>query len=78
MCECCTEDKGVYDFSNQCCKVRYLIKEPRLDVRRALMDKWKKELGTEAFNNLVSEVKEKWESRRKWRESIKQNLDIGA
>ncbi len=40
-CELCLIDSPVYEFGRVCCRVRYIIGEPRLEVRRAWLERWK-------------------------------------
>ena len=33
-CEWCKSESGKYDFRNQCCRVRFLMSQPTLEMRR--------------------------------------------
>lgn len=48
-CEACERDDGHYSMDRRCCRVRYLLNEPRIEVRRAWLERWEKRVGaTEA------------------------------
>lgn len=58
-CELCLVDSPVYEFRRMCCRVRYIVGEPRLEVRRAWLDRWKKK--NHVFGEKVEQgVKAKW------------------
>lgn len=41
----CAAMSPVFDFSLVCCRVRYIVNEPRLEVRRAWLERWKRKDG---------------------------------
>lgn len=58
-CELCIEKSPVYDFDMVCCRARFILGIPILDVRRAWIERWKKRDG--AMGRAVEqEVTARW------------------
>lgn len=58
-CELCVVDSPVYQMDRVCCCVRYVMHEPRLEVRRAWLD-WQKRKRRALIERVESEVKARW------------------
>lgn len=58
-CELCVVDAAVYQMDRVCCGVRYLMHEPRLEVRRAWLD-WKRKKQRALCERIEMEVKARW------------------
>ncbi len=58
-CELCLNPNGNYELGRVCCCVRLILAEPRKDVRRALLDRWKQKNSTLA-ERVEREVKARW------------------
>ena len=58
-CDLCVQDSPVYNFGSVCCRVRFVIGEPRLEVRRMWIDRWKKRDG-EMGTAVEREVMARW------------------
>lgn len=62
-CALCIDGSPVYDFGLVCCRVRFILSVPVLDVRRAWLERWRK-LEGEMSELIESEV------RRRWRDEV--------
>ena len=62
-CKWCALDNGNYDMSLICCKVRYLLQEPRKEVRRAWLDRWAKKYGSEDVEAVKAELLKRWKEK---------------
>lgn len=59
-CELCVVRSAIFDLGLLCCKVRYILGEPRLEIRRAWLERWAKK-DREASERVSAEVLVKWE-----------------
>lgn len=58
-CELCIKKSPVHDFRLVCCRVRFIMSIPILEVRRAWIERWKKRDG--AMGRVVEqEVTARW------------------
>lgn len=62
-CALCIEDSPVYDFGLVCCRVRFILSVPVLEVRRAWLERWKRQDG-EMCAVVEREVAAKWKLNR--------------
>lgn len=53
------------DFNRNCCRVRFLMAEPRLEVRRAWFDRWQATLGSAAAQETREAMTSAWGRREK-------------
>ena len=60
-CDDCIEDKGLYDFSRACCRARFLVSVPLLDLRKGWMRRWKRKVSEEFYDAIEAAVKKRWE-----------------
>ncbi len=60
-CPHCERDSGLYNFRLDCCRIRFLMNEPRLSVRRAWLERWEK-FGP--IEKLREEVAIRWKGSR--------------
>ena len=44
-CGLCRDQSGIFDFSLVCCRVRHILGEPRLEVRQAWIERWRRRDG---------------------------------
>lgn len=63
-CELCIDVSPVYDFGLVCCRVRFILSVPVLEVRRAWLERWKRQDG-EMCDSVEREVAARWKARRK-------------
>lgn len=63
-CELCVVDSPVYQMGRVCCRVRYIMAEPRLEVRRAWLERWKRRDGTMGAK-VEKAVEARWQSKKK-------------
>lgn len=40
MCPLCAEGKGVYNWSQVCCRARFIVSIPIKSLRQAWLEKW--------------------------------------
>lgn len=64
-CRHCADNRGNYDFALHCCKVRYLMQEPRLEVRRAMLERWERKLGKTEASAIKAEFERQWGEKKK-------------
>lgn len=64
-CALCEADNGTYSMNLQCCRVRYLLHEPRIDVRRAWLARWTARDGHEVGAALKAEFTRRWADKYK-------------
>jgi hypothetical protein len=62
-CELCATRSGVYQFKNICCRVRFLLGEPRREVRVAWIERWRR-FDPAAAKEIEEQVKALWPQRR--------------
>lgn len=63
-CTLCQADSGTYSMNLQCCRVRYLLNEPRVEVRRAWMERWEKKDGREVVDAIKVEFERRFKIRK--------------
>ena len=62
-CDLCEIDSPVYFFDRVCCRVRFVLRVPLLEVRRCWLDRWKRK--DRAMGELIeAEVLRRWEESR--------------
>ncbi len=62
-CELCATKPGHYQFNNICCRVRFLLLEPRREVRVAWIERWRR-FDPAAAREIEEQVKARWSERR--------------
>jgi hypothetical protein len=62
-CELCIAGSPVYNFNRVCCCVRMILGEPRIEVRRAWMDRFSGQKSKWMFQQIEQELKTKWKKR---------------
>ena len=64
-CELCDKQTGALDFGRNCCRVRFLLAEPRRMVRQAWLIRWTTEYGRNAAKETEAAVLAQWQERAK-------------
>lgn len=64
LCPLCPANAGRLDFTKLCCRVRHLMALPKVEMRRATLDRWRRQLGDTAVNQIEIEVKARWAVRK--------------
>ncbi|MGA4275595.1 hypothetical protein ACI2VH_02835 [Ralstonia nicotianae] len=64
-CDLCRTRAGRIDFSHTCCRVRFLLKLPHVESRRAWLEYWRKRDGDAIATLIESEVKARWAERNR-------------
>lgn len=64
VCGLCAAASPVYDFGLVCCRVRFILSVPVLDIRREWLDRWKR-MDSEICAEVEREVEARWKSNRK-------------
>lgn len=54
---------GLHNMSLVCCRVRFLLGVPTLDLRRGWLDRWREKLGSEKVDQIKAEVQRRWANR---------------
>jgi hypothetical protein len=62
-CELCATKPGHYQFTNICCRVRFLLLEPRREVRLAWLARWRR-YDSAAAKEIEEQVKARWATRK--------------
>lgn len=62
-CELCATKPGHYQFTNICCRVRFLLLEPRREVRLAWLARWRR-YDSAAAKEIEEQVKARWAKRK--------------
>ena len=65
QCELCKTKAGRLNFALTCCRVRFLLKLPHVDMRRAWLDYWRKHDGDSIATTIETEVKARWAERNR-------------
>jgi len=63
-CHWCETDNGNYDFSNICCRVRFLFTQHDINNRRGWMDRWAKKFGNEQAEQVKIQFETQWKEKR--------------
>lgn len=63
-CGLCASVSPVYDFGLVCCRVRFILSVPVLDIRREWFARWKRRDG-EMCAEVEREVEARWKLNRK-------------
>ncbi|VVE84981.1 hypothetical protein [Pandoraea sputorum] len=64
LCPLCRANAGRLDFTKPCCRVRHLMALPRVEMRRATLDRWRTQLGETLMTQIENEVKARWAARK--------------
>lgn len=62
-CEFCAKDDGNYDFSNDCCLVRFVMNVPTKAMRAGYLEWWMTKYGTERVSRVKLLVEQAWAER---------------
>lgn len=58
-CALCIASSPVYNFGLVCCRVRFILSVPVLEVRRTWLERWRKREG-EISKLIENEVRKRW------------------
>lgn len=58
-CELCVGDSPIYDFGLVCCRARFILSVPMLEVRRGWIERWKRK-DSEMCAAVEREVRMRW------------------
>jgi len=74
-CHWCDIDNGNYDFSNICCRVRFLFTQRNIENRRGWMERWEIKFGNAQSEKVKSQFEKQWKQKRegKCQPTSKQN-----
>ncbi len=59
-CDLCAEDRGLYEFSRPCCRVRFLLSLAHREARAGWLKIWRKDYGDEATWKTEQAVRAAW------------------
>lgn len=71
-CGLCTKDSAIYELGRLCCRVRLLMKEPRKEVRKALLERWQRKDRAGA-KRVEDEVRMRWQQKKGARNAEHEN-----
>lgn len=63
-CELCAVDSAVYNFGMVCCRVRFILGVPVLEIRQGWLERWRR-MDSEMGAEVEREVAAQWKSKRK-------------
>ena len=64
-CADCQADRGVYDFANDCCLVRFILHVPLKAMRTAYLEQWTVRYGEPRIAQVKILITEAWASKRR-------------
>jgi hypothetical protein len=64
QCPLCRANAGRLDFTKLCCRVRHLMAQPTVEMRRETLARWREQLGETAAAEIENEVKARWAARK--------------
>lgn len=64
-CTDCEADRGMYDFANDCCLVRFILQVPLKEMRAAYLERWTKRYGEPRMTQVKILITEAWDNKRK-------------
>ncbi|MCP3017526.1 hypothetical protein [Cupriavidus basilensis] len=65
QCDLCRAKGGRLDFNHVCCRVRFLLKMPHVEIRRAWIDYWRRRDGDTMATEIENEVTARWAERNR-------------
>lgn len=60
-CQLCSTASCEFNWSNVCCRARFITGLPRIDLRRGWMARWKERESAEFYDAIARAVKAAWE-----------------
>lgn len=63
MCEMCVSDKGLFDFGNDCCLIRFVLRCPYKTLAAGWLDYWTKKYGGARMEKVRIDAEAAWSAR---------------
>jgi hypothetical protein len=63
-CELCRRQSCIYDFTNICCRVRFVMALPHREMRAGWIARWRKRDGDQIADAVEQEVRARWSTRK--------------